>query len=52
VEVMTVRLHHDLVGDELRIAVDVNLLDLELSGDAQAIDEGLIFCHVVFHVEM
>jgi hypothetical protein len=44
VGVMTVRLPHDLVDDELRVTTDVKPLDPKLDGDAQAVDEGLIVC--------
>jgi hypothetical protein len=50
--VMAISLPHDLVGDELRVAVDVKPLDPELSGNAQAVDEGLIFHHIVCRVEI
>jgi hypothetical protein len=41
-----------LIDDKLRVAVDVKPLDQELGNDAQAIDEGLILCHIVGRVEM
>jgi hypothetical protein len=41
-----------LVEDKLRVTADVKPLDIELSGDAQAIDEGLVLCHVVGHAEL
>jgi hypothetical protein len=36
-----------LVDDELKVAADVKPLNPELGGDAQAIDQYLIFCHIV-----
>jgi hypothetical protein len=50
--VMAVQLPHDLVDDELRVTVDVKLLDPELGSDAEAVDEGLILCHIVCCAEM
>jgi hypothetical protein len=50
--VMAVRLPHDLVDDELRVIADLNPMDPELDSDAHAVDEGLIFCHIVGHVEV
>jgi hypothetical protein len=50
--VMTIRLPHDLVDDELRATVDVEPLDPELDSDTQAIDEGLIFCHIACCMEI
>jgi hypothetical protein len=38
---------HDLVDDKFSGPADVEPLDLELGSDAQAIDEGLTFCHIV-----
>jgi hypothetical protein len=35
-----------LFDNELRVTVDVEPLDPELGGDAQAVDEFVIFCHV------
>jgi hypothetical protein len=49
---MAVQLPHDLVDDELRVTVDVKLLDPELGSDAEAVDEGLILCHIVCCAEM
>jgi hypothetical protein len=43
---------HDLVDNELRVATDVEPLDPDLGGDVQAIDESLIFRHIVCCVEM
>jgi hypothetical protein len=50
--VMAVRLSHDLVDDELRVTVDMKPLNPEFSGDAQAVDECLVFCHIVGHIEV
>jgi hypothetical protein len=50
--VMIVQLPHDMVDDELRVIVDVKLLDPELDGDAHVVDEGLIFCYIVGRVEV
>jgi hypothetical protein len=50
--VMAVRLSHDLVDDELRVTVDVKPLNPEFSGDAHAVDECLVFCHIVGHIEV
>jgi hypothetical protein len=52
VGVAAVQLPHELVDDELRVIVDVKWLDPELDGDAQAIDEGLVLCHIVCYMEM
>jgi hypothetical protein len=49
--VMAVRFPHDMVDDELRVTTDIKSLDPELDGDAHAIDEGLIFRHIVCRVE-
>jgi hypothetical protein len=49
---MDVRLPHDLVDNELRITMDVKLLDPELSSDAHAVDEGLIFRHIICRMQM
>jgi hypothetical protein len=51
VGVLAIRLPHDLVDNKLTV-VDVNPLDPELGGDAQAVDEGLILCHVVCHIDL
>jgi hypothetical protein len=50
--VTTVRFSHDVIDDKLRVATDVKPLNLELSDDAQAVDECLVFCHIVGHVEV
>ena len=41
-----------MVNDQLRIAVDVESCSAELDGDAQPIDEGLVFHGVVWGREM
>jgi hypothetical protein len=41
-----------LVDDELKVTVDVKLLDLEFSGDARAVDECHVFHHIVGHAEV
>ena len=38
---------HDLVNDQLRVIMDVESCSVELDGDAQAVDEGLVFRGVV-----
>ena len=38
---------HDLVNDQLRVTVDVESCRAELDGDAQPVDEGLVFRGVV-----
>jgi hypothetical protein len=50
--VMAIRLPHDLVDDELRVTTEVKPLDPELDGDAQTVDVGIIFHHIVCHAEM
>jgi hypothetical protein len=45
--VVTTRLPHDLVDDDLRVTADVKPQDLELSCEAQSIDECLLLCHIV-----
>jgi hypothetical protein len=50
--VTVVRLPHDLVDDELRVTADVKPQDIELVGDAWAIDEHLIFYHIVGRAEV
>jgi hypothetical protein len=50
--VTTIRLPCVLVDDDLKVTTDVKRLDPELDSDAQAIDEGLIFDHVVCHAEI
>jgi hypothetical protein len=41
-----------MVAEELRVTVDVKPLDLELGGNAHAVDECLVFCHIVDHAEV
>ena len=38
---------HDLVNDQLRVTMDVESRSSEVDGDAQPIDEGLIFCGII-----
>ena len=41
-----------MVDDQLGVAPDVEALDAQLGGDTQAIDERLIFGHIVGGGEM
>ena len=50
--VVTARLLHDLIDDELRVPAYVEALDAEFDGDAEATEEGLILRHVVRSREM
>jgi hypothetical protein len=52
VATVTVQFPLNLVDNEFRVAMDVKPLDPELGNDAQANDEGLVFCHIVCHTEM
>jgi hypothetical protein len=52
VGITTVRLRHDMVDDELEVIADVKPMDLELGRDAHAVDEGLVFWHIVCRTEM
>ena len=45
--VMTARLLHHLVNDELRVTAYVEALDAEIDGDVEATGEGLVLRHVV-----
>jgi hypothetical protein len=47
VGVTIVQLSHDLVDDKLRVAAYKKPLNPMFSGDAQAIDKCLVFCHIV-----
>jgi len=38
---------HDLVDDQLRVATDIEPCSTELDGDAQSVDEGLIFHGII-----
>ena len=38
---------HDLIDDQLRVIADIQPCSIELDGDAESVDEGLILCHVV-----
>ena len=50
----SIEVHHLvlLVDDQLGVAPDVEALDAQLGGDTQAIDERLIFGHIVGGGEM
>src|SRR6185295_6381537 len=50
--VLTSRLLHDLIDDELRVPAYVEALDAEFDGDAEATEEGLVLHHVVRSREM
>jgi hypothetical protein len=50
--VTTVQFSHDMAAEELRVTVDVKPLDPELGGNAHAVDECLVFCHIVDHAEV
>ena len=50
--IVVARLLHDLVDDQLGVAPDVEASNAQLYGDAQAIDERLIFSHIVGGREM
>jgi hypothetical protein len=52
VGITSVQFPHDLVDNELRFTTDVKPLDPKNGSDAQAVEEGLIFCHIVYCVEM
>ena len=45
--VVAARLLHDLVDDQLRVALDIKSSDAQLNGDAQAINERLILSHII-----
>ena len=49
---MAAQLLHDLVDDQLGVAPDVEASDTKLNGDAQAIDDCLIFGHIIGGGEM
>ena len=38
---------HDLVDDQLQVTVNIESRSAELDGDAQSVDEGLIFRSIV-----
>ena len=50
--VVTARLLHYLVDDELTVTARVEAFDAELDGDAEATEEGLILRHIVRSREM
>jgi hypothetical protein len=50
--VVVALLLHNLVDDKLRVTPDVKPLDPQLNGNAQSIDERLIFSHIVRGQEM
>ncbi|XP_066392332.1 uncharacterized protein [Miscanthus floridulus] len=50
--VVVAQLLHDLVNDQLGVVLDVEASDTQLDGDAHAIDERLIFGHIVGRGEM
>jgi hypothetical protein len=52
VGVTAIRLLHDLVDDELRVTSDVEPLDPKLGGNVQAVDEVIIFRHIVYCTEV
>jgi hypothetical protein len=52
VGVTTLRLSHYLIHDELIVSVDVKPLNLKFSGDAQAVDQGLVLYHIVGSAEV
>ena len=45
--IVVARLLHDLVDDQLGVTLDVEASDAQLDGDAHAIDERLIFGHII-----
>ena len=44
--IVTTRLLHHLVDDELSVTAYVEALDAKIDGDAEATEEGLVLCHV------
>ena len=50
--IVATRLFHDLVDDQLGVALNIKPSDTQLDGNAQAIDERLIFGHIVGEGEM
>jgi hypothetical protein len=50
--VAAVQLPHDLVDNELKVTANIKPLDPKLDGDAQALDECLVFRHIVGCVEV
>ena len=49
---MAAQLLHDLVDDQLGVALDIEASDTQLDGDAQVVDERLIFGHIIGGGEM
>ena len=45
--VVAARGFHNLVNDELQVILNIVVSYPELNGEAQTIDEGLIFCNIV-----
>jgi hypothetical protein len=41
-----------LIDYELRVSVDVKLLNLEVGGDAQTVHQHLALCHIVGSLEV
>ena len=50
--IVAARLLHDLVDDQLGVALNIEASDTQLDGNAQAVDERLIFGHIVGGGEM
>ena len=50
--VVAARFFHDLVDDQLGVAPNIEVSDTQFNGDAHAIDECLIFSHIVGGGEM
>ena len=50
--IVVARLLHDLVSYQLGVALDIEASDAQLDGNAQAVDECLIFGHIVGGREM
>jgi hypothetical protein len=50
--VVTIRLSHYLIDDELKVSADVKPLNPKFGGDAQTVDQGLILCHIVGGAEV
>ena len=49
---MAARLLHDLVDDQLGVTSNIEVADTELVGNAQTVDEYLVFGHIVGGGEM
>jgi hypothetical protein len=45
--VQVARLFHDLVNDKPRVTANVESLNAQLNGNAQAVDECLVLSHVI-----